>query len=146
MVFHSIEEVKQYILSKSSAAVEIAEQKVFEIMKSVMSQFYGEYDPILYDRTSQLLNCCVKSGVVSTGNGWKAEVYFDAGMLGYLTGAQPSGEQVLEAASEGLHGAAGLYVADFSGTPIMDESISKVASVIFPVMKAALIAAGIPVK
>lgn len=146
MVFHSIGELRQYIISHSKPAVEVAEQKVFQIMEDVMLQFYGEYDPVMYDRTFQLLTCCVKTDVVSTGSGWKAEVYFDAGMLGYLTGSQPSGEQVLQAAKWGRHGAMGLAVANFKGTPIMDESISRIASVIFPIMKSALIAAGIPVK
>lgn len=145
MIFNSIEEIKQYIISHSQSAVAAAQEKVYQIMEDVLLEFYSEYDPVMYDRTYQLLSCCVKTDVKSTGNGWVAEVYFDAGMLHYITGSQPSGQQVLSAALWGLHGASGLAVADFFGTPIGMESLSRIESQIYPILKTELIAAGIPV-
>lgn len=145
MTFKSIAELEQYVISHSKVAIETAQEKVFKIMEDVLLQFYEEYDPVMYDRTYQLLSCCVKTGVKSTGNEVVAEVYFDGGMMNYITGSRPSGQQVLDAALWGLHGASGLAVADFFGTPIGQESLNRITSQIYPILKSELQAAGIPV-
>lgn len=145
MVFNSIDDIKRYIISRSAVAIKQAQEDVFTILENVLMEFYDEYEPVLYERTLQLLCCCVKEDIKSTGNGWEAEVYFDAGMMNYETGSRPSGEQVLEAASWGRHGAMGLAVADFKGTPIYEESANIISNQIYQKIEKALIEAGIPV-
>ena len=146
MTFNSIEEMKTYIINKSKGAVQQAKEFVFKTMEDVLIQFYEEYDPSIYNRTFQMLCCCVQTDVIPTANGWVAEIYFDSSKMNYTTDSQPSGESVLEAAKFGRHGAMGLAVVDFKGTPIMEESVIRLSKKIYPLIKSALIANGIPVR
>ena len=103
-----IEDIKRDIAFKCVKAVADAQDQIAEIVESVLQEYYASYSPERYERTYQLLQSCVKSSVVRTGNGATAEVYLDSGMMAYTSGSQPSGAQVMEAANAGVHGAAGL--------------------------------------
>ena len=83
MTFNSMEELKNYILSKSQSAVRVAQEEVYGIIHKFVKQYYSEYDPSVYERTYQLLRSLVKTDVISTGNGWEAQIYFDIGALDY---------------------------------------------------------------
>lgn len=110
MVFKNEAQLKAFILKKCQGAIKAAEEKVHKTIDECLQQFYGEFDPNEYIRTSQLLHSLVRSGVKSTGNGYEAEVYFDVGALNYATGVVPtqsgtgyatwSGETVLSVAME----------------------------------------------
>ena len=151
MVFKSEAELKNFLLAKCQAAIVRAEEKVHRVIDGCLKQFYGEFSPDEYIRTQQLLHSLVKSGVKSTGNGFKAEVYFDVSALNYQTGVIPtqhgtgyatwSGETVLKVAMESdmPHGG---YA---SGTAVWTMSMNKLGN-IFELLKQELVAQGIPIK
>ena len=140
----TIDEIQKDINSKLPNAVVIAQEEVYTIMDNVLKQFYGEFTPDMYERTYQLLSSCVKSSVRSSGNNAEADVYFDSGMLSYSTGAKPSGDAVIGAANIGMHGALGLHM-EAGSTRLLPDSEAAVARYIMPILKDALIQAGIPV-
>lgn len=145
MVFKSVEELKQYVLSRSSGAVQKATEEAYQVIDRFVKQFYGELSPSMYRRTYQLYSSLVKTGVESTGNGWVAHVYFDIGSLVYTTRSKPSGAQVMGAAAHGGHGAQGLHVIA-GGTAIWDEPIQILSTEAIEILKRMLIDAGIPIK
>lgn len=161
MVFDSIEALKNHILSCSKVAVEIARDKVYSVISECLEQFYSEFKPDVYVRTEQLLRSLVKDRVVSTGNGWEAEVYFDIELLDYSTRIVPDGKSwspnntyhrdawtkendkwVLETAMQGgkPHGG---YA---EGTQIWTESMNWLTKEKLEIFRQALTAAGIPIK
>lgn len=145
MVFKSVEELKQYVLSRSSVAVQKATEEAYQVIDRFVKQFYGELSPSMYRRTYQLYSSLVKTGVESTGSGWVAHVYFDIGSLVYTTRSKPSGAQVMRAAAHGGHGAQGLHVIA-GGTAIWDEPIQILSTEAIEILKRMLIHAGIPIK
>ena len=165
-VFNSIAEIKDYIISHSKPAVEAATNKVYAVLHQFMEKYYAEYSPSVYEATYQMLASLVKTDVKSTGNGWSAEVYFDAGALDYsfkimtkhmvdggyinpYNGAfspsgvfenpYGSGEKSLEAAMHGSHG------GKASGTAVWDESMMIFNAELINLLKQYLKANGIPV-
>lgn len=141
----TIDEIKNDILSKTTTAVSMAQEEVYAIIESVLKDFYDDFTPVMYKRTWQLLHSCVKSSVRTTANGVEADVYFDTSLMTYNTGNMPSGEQVIEAANKAQHGAEGLHV-EYGYVKLFPDSERLVMSEIMPIMKTALIKAGIPVK
>ena len=154
MVFKSEAELKSYVLARCSKAVANAEQKVHNVIDSFLKTYYGEFTPEEYIRTNQLMHSLVKTGVKGTGNGFEAEVYFDAGKLNYEQGVMPlqhtpehgrygwatwTGDKVLDTAMNGSHGG---YVG---GTPIWSASMSQLGN-ITELLKQELIKQGIPIK
>ena len=63
-----------------------AEIRVHEIIDRCLKEFYAQFEPEEYIRTSQLLHSLVRSGVKRVGNGYEAEVYFDVDSLNYQNG------------------------------------------------------------
>lgn len=145
MIFHSIEELKQYILSRSQNALQKATEQVYQIINRFVKEFYAEYSPSMYDRTYQLYQSLVKTDVEVSGNGCTAYVYFDFSSLVYMTGSQPSGSQVMNAAAYGGHGAEGLHVIA-GGTGIWSEPMQILSIEAIEILKRMLIAEGIPIK
>lgn len=154
MTFKSTDELKSYLLSKMQPAISTAEEKVYQVIDKILAQWYGEYDPVLYERTRQLLHSLVKSNVTPTSNGYEAEVYFDASKLDYsfkyINGQKyqnqgANGEDVMQAAMNGGHGATGWKIV-VTTTPIWDKSIGLISAEVYDVIKQALISEGIPVK
>ena len=144
MTFKSIADLKQYIILRMHPAITQAMDEVYNILDEAIKGFYSDYDPHMYHRTRQLLHSLVRPEIVSTGNGYIGRVYFDGGKMSYWTGAKPSGQQVLETAMAGGHGATGLKV--IGGTPVWSPAYSKIMAEIEPIIRSALIAAGIPIK
>ena len=140
MTFNNEAELKAFLLGKCKAAVVETEKKIYATIKRVLVGFYQEFTPDQYERTSQLLHSLVKSNIISTGNGFEAEVYFDAGALNYTTGTW-SGETVLGVAMEsGLpHG------GRFGGTAVWTVS-KEVLGNIYTLLEKELKAQGIPIK
>lgn len=145
MTFHSIEELKQYILSRSQNALQKATEQVYQIINRFVKEFYAEYSPSMYDRTYQLYQSLVKTDVEVSGNGCTAYVYFDFSSLVYMTGSKPSGSQVMNAAAYGGHGAEGLHVIA-GGTGIWSEPMQILSTEAIEILKRMLIAEGIPIK
>ena len=162
MVFKNEKELERFLLAKCQSALLKAQERVYEIIKRFLDQFYDDYDPTLYNRTYQLLNSLVKSRVVPYGKGYQAEVYFDLDSLQYYKqawqgGDPPSGEQVFEAAKQGLHGAIGdagvgwkhweyNYVSGNTGVNIWGDPIHELDAKAIDILVDMLKAEGIPIK
>lgn len=145
MTFKNEKELERFILKKCKSALLNTQEEVYKIIKKFLYQFYGEYDPVVYERTYQFLQSLVQSRIVSDGKGYKAEVYFNLDYA-YSTGANPSGEQVMQAADFGRHGAMGLMVADFKGTSVWHEPLEILDATAIKMLVDMLIAEGIPIK
>ena len=136
--FKNEKQLKDFLLAKCKAAIVQAEEKIHRIIDSCLQQFYSEFEPDEYIRTSQLLHSLVRSGVKSTANGFEAEVYFDVGKLNYKTGEIPTqhgtgyatwdAETVLKVAMTGDYGGKphGGYM---TGTAIWTESLDRIGDV-----------------
>lgn len=144
-VFKNEKELERFLMRKSRQALLKAQDKVYGIIKQFLYQFYTEYDPEKYKRTRQFLESLVKSQIVSDGKGYKVEIYFDLNYI-YETGSNPSGEQVMQAAEWGRHGAMGLAVADFKGTSVWHESLGILDAKAINILVDMLRAEGIPIK
>lgn len=149
MTFNSMDELKNYILSKSEVAIKLAQEEVYKIIDKFVKQYYEEYTPEVYERTYQLYRSLVKSDIKSDGNGWVAEVYFDLGALDYhikmLNGKEYpnkgwSEQKTLSSAAHGHHG------GKFAGTAIWDDPMIEFWKTKSDILKMALLDAGIPVK
>lgn len=140
MVFKNKKQLEEFLLTKCKSAIVQAEEKVHRVIDSCLEQFYSEWEPDQYIRTSQLLHSLVRSGVKSTGNGFEAEVCFDAKLLDYTTGSW-DGETVLRVAMESSvpHGG---YM---SGTAVWNESM-KMLGDIWSLLEREFKAQGIAIK
>ena len=157
--FKNEAELKKFLLDKCKVAVAQAENKVYAIIKKFVIEFYRDYDPVLYERTNQLLYSLVKSNIKQTNNGYEAEVYFDLDELqyakfGWQRGNAPTGEEVFEAAKQGLHGAIGdagggwsfRYVDGNNGVNIWYDPIQELDAKAIDTLVDMLKAQGIPIK
>lgn len=162
-VFKSEKDLEAFLLKKCQLALLKAQNKIYEIIKRFLDMYYADYTPsdsaLGYDRTYQLLNSLVKSRVIPDGKGYKAEVYFDLDSLRYSKpawqkGNVPSGEQVFEAAKQGLHGAIGdagggyqfNYMSGDTGVNIWGDPIRELDAKAINILVDMLRAEGIPIK
>lgn len=147
MVFKNEKQLKNFLLEKCRNAVIQSQEKIYQILDMFVKEFYADYDPVMYERTYQLYRSLVKTDVYLIGNGYEAEVYFDLSSLNYVTGAKPSGEQVMSAAAYGGHGADGLrVVSGNSGADIWNNVIPVLSTEAIEILKEELIAQGVPIK
>lgn len=156
MVFKNEKELERFVLKKCRLALMKTQDRVYTILKDYLRQFYMDYEPTIYNRTYQLLQSLVQSQVVSDGKGYKVEVYFALDNLSYA-GGNPSGEQVMEAAAQGYHGAIGdmpykdgkfLYMHGEKGISVWDGPqgpILRLSKEAYDMLEQMLIAEGIPV-
>ena len=77
MAFHSMSELKAYLMPRMEKSVTTMRDSVYSVINMYLKQFYEEYDPIEYHRTEQLLRSLVKSEIKQEANGFSAYVYFD---------------------------------------------------------------------
>lgn len=145
MVFKNESQLKSFLLQKCRNALIKSQEQVYQIIDRFVKEFYAEFSPEMYERTYQLYRSLVKSEIIQVGNGYRAEVYFDFGSLVYTTGASPSGEQVMNAASYGGHGAEGLHIIA-GGTGIWDEPKQILDAKAIEILKNMLIAEGVPIR
>lgn len=146
MTFKNEAQLKNFLLQKCKSAIIKAQEKVYKILDLYMQRFYADYDPVMYERTYQLMHSLVKSDIAFTGNGYEAEVYFDMSKLNYLTGRQPSGEQVVDAAAYGGHGATGLKIVYGGGEDIWFTPLEIINAEAVETLKNMLILEGIPIR
>lgn len=147
MVFKNEKQLKEFLLAKCKNALIKSQQQVYQIIDRFVKEFYADYSPEMYERTYQLYRSLVKSDIKFTGNGYEAYVYFDLDSLDYTTGAKPTGEQVMDAAVYGGHGADGLrVVSGNSGVGIWNDPKEILNTEAINILKRMLISEGIPIK
>ena len=163
MVFKNEKQLESFLLNKCHDALMKTQDKVYQILDKFLNDFYNDYDPssyvdwdgtrklksLYYHRTEQLLHSLVKTEIIPSKNGYEAQVYFDYNSLKYFDGNRPSGLQVMEAASQGLHGAIGdnfQYVHGNTGVSIWNDPIKVLDAKAIDILKNMLIAEGIPIK
>lgn len=153
MVFKNRNDLLNFLYDKAYDALKSSQNIVYDIIQDYLQQFYDDYDPVLYDRTEQLLRSLVKGDITPSAKGYVAEVYFDLSSLNYVTGNQPTGEQVMKAAAHGLHGAIGsdlLYVdprtKGGSGVGIWNDPLQVLDAEAIRILRDRLIEKGIPIK
>ena len=146
MIFKNEKELEKFLLAKCRDALFKAQEEVYNIIKEFLDQFYADYDPIMYQRTNQFLNSLVKSRVTSDGKGYSAEVYFDLDYI-YRTGSNPTGEEVMQAAAYGGHGAEGLRVmSGKNGIDVWNSPLQILDDEAIKILVDMLKAEGIPIK
>ena len=145
MVFKNEAQLKSFLLGKCRNAITNAQEKVYRIIDLYLQRYYADYDPVWYDRTYQLLHSLVKSDIRKEGNKVVATVYFDLDYI-YNTGRNPSGEQVMNAAAYGGHGAQGLKVVYGSGEDTWYTPLEILDAEAINILRDMLIAEGIPIK
>lgn len=147
MVFKNEKQLKAFLLQKCKNALIKSQAQVYQIIDRFIKEFYVDYSPEMYERTYQLYRSLVKSDIKLTGNGYEAYVYFDLDSLDYVTGAKPSGEQVLDAAAYGGHGAEGLkVVSGNSGVSVWNTPKEMLDAHAIEILKRMLISEGVPIK
>ncbi len=149
MVFKNRNELLRFLYDKAYDALRDAQVVVYDIIQDYLQQFYADYDPVLYERTEQLLRSLVKSDIRSSSKGFVADVYFDLSSLNYVTGNQPTGEQVMKAAAQGLHGAIGsnlLYVQGDTGIGVWNDALQALDAEAIRILRDRLVERGIPIK
>ena len=149
MTFTNPQQIKRYILDRCADAVEKAKEDIYDKLDMFLKLYYADYEPVAggYVRTGQLMRSLVMSDVKKTSNGYEAYVYFDFNKMNYVTGRQPSGQQVVSAAAQGLHGATGLLtVGGNNMIDIWGMPLSVLHHDFMPKLKQYLIESGIPVK
>ena len=149
MVFKNRNELLRFLYDKAYDALRDAQVVVYDIIQDYLQQFYADYDPVLYERTEQLLRSLVKSDIRSSSKGFVADVYFDLSSLNYVTGNQPTGEQVMKAAAQGLHGAIGsnlLYVQGDTGIGVWNDVLQALDAEAIRILRDRLVERGIPIK
>lgn len=157
--FKDTKELEHFLMKQSRQALMKAQDEVYRIVKKWIGLFYKDYTPELYERTAQLFGSLMESRIVQNGKGYKAEVYFDLDKLqyakfGWQDGDAPTGEEVFEAATQGLHGAIGdagggyrfRYVDGRTGRNIWNDSIQELDTRAINILVDMLRAEGIPVK
>lgn len=143
MMFKSEAQLKKYILTKCKTALIQTEQKVYMILEEHVRRFYGEYSPTMYKRTLQFYKGLVASEVVSTGNGYKAEVYFDMSRMNHPRDDW-SEEEIFENVMTGTFPHGGWQPAGGTGIWTTAEPVIKAEAI--QDLKRALIANGIPIR
>ena len=152
MVFKNEKQLKDFLMAKCKNALIKSQEQVYQIIDRFIKEFYADYSPELYERTYQLYRSLVKSDIVPVGNGFEAQVYFDLDSLDYVTGARPSGEQVMEAAKQGWHGAVGsvgdveLKYVPTEGVSDWNEPKEILNAEAINILERMLKAEGIPIK
>lgn len=173
MVFKNEKDFEKFVLIKCQVALAKAQDKIYQVLDRFLNDFYEDYTPgksvdwdgtvkysaFAYNRTYQLLHSLVKTEIIRSGKGYKAEVYFDLSSLRYSKpswqgGNSPSGEQVFEAAKQGLHGAIGdagggwqfNYVQGDTGVNIWNDPIQELDAKAIDILVNMLKTEGIIVK
>lgn len=148
--------MEDYIMDGLYKTVESGRNKVYQVIHLALEKYYGEYTPQFFKRTEQVLNSLVVSDVVSTGNGYKAEIYFNLGALNHpdiftytkngkeykMDGSWDENRILNSVMLSGTHGG----LKNVKGTAVWTESMKVLDSAFINFLKKELIANGIPVK
>ena len=83
MNFKNLKDLEKHLNNQMKDALLQVKEEVYSIIAEKLLQYYEEYTPVKYKRTYQLLKSLVKTEVIPTGHGFKANVYFDLSKIHY---------------------------------------------------------------
>lgn len=150
--FKSEIELKNFLLQKCKTAVKNTADGAYQEIKDNTVAWYGDYTPIDggYQRTDQLNAAKNENFIIRevnySGDSCEETIKLDTSGI-YNSGKNPSREQVVDTAAQGLHGVKDgdgwKYVGGKTGVKLWDEGLqAKVQDELIQ----ALIAQGIPIK
>ena len=155
MIINSSSELQKQIMKHMKTAIIKMENEVHEVIDKFLHQYYSEYNPSVYERTSQLLHSLVKSEVISNGMGYECHVYFDLEKIDYsykyINGKRYKNDTSKIGGTEGIVKLAmesnthGGFVAD-KNTAIWNESMAELNNDKIAILKQCLLDSGIPIE
>ena len=123
MNFKNLKDLEKHLNNQMKDALLQVKEEVYSIIAEKLLQYYEEYTPVKYKRTYQLLKSLVKTEVIPTGHGFKANVYFDLNKIHYKNEKHSTAEIVKDALN-GQHGHFGCnYMPKGKWTSIWGESM-----------------------
>lgn len=132
MMFNSPDECKRYFENKFTDAAVESEHYLYENMRRGTDHFYSEFTPVEYERTNSFRNSLQRTGVSGAVDDYDFEVYFNPD-YSYISG-RASGADVVESATQGIHGVAGMNVG-YIGNPFLSEIESYIEGDIVGIVK-----------
>lgn len=79
-----VDQIKKDIGSKVKIGLDASGEDVKELFKNVLyNDYYGAYEPEIYDRKEQIQNAIDKTSAVSHGSGGSVKVYYDSGKMSH---------------------------------------------------------------
>lgn len=152
MVFKNEKQLKDFLMSKCKIAVQNTANNTYQKVKDQTVAWYSDYTPIDggYQRTYQLhgeknANFITREGHFSDSD-CEEIIRLDTSGV-YNTGKNPTRQQVVDTAAQGLHGVSDgdgwKYVSGDAGVKLWDEGLQERAT---SELVNALKAQGIPIK
>lgn len=145
-------DLKKLLLSKCEIAIKKVANSAYEEVKERTVDWYGDYTPVDggYQRTYQLHGEDNEKFIIresySSNNGYEEVIKLDTNGI-YNTGKNPTKQQVVDTAAQGLHGVKDgdgwKYVGGNAGVKLWDEGLQEKAT---KDLVDALIAQGVSIK
>lgn len=110
-VIKSISDLTRIIELRVQKALEMTQQEIFEVIQEHITDYYKEYNPIIYQRTWKFLNSLIKTDIIKSPNGLSCTVEIDENYLSYRYKGEITGLEVSSLANKHSHG--GIYDDDF---------------------------------
>ena len=99
----NMKDLAKVLEPRIKATLELVGEDVKKEIDEVLREYENEFDPIYYQRTKQILDCCKIGKTKMNGNKISIEVYLDVDSLNYRAkGADPY--KTLVAANSSIHG------------------------------------------
>lgn len=123
MNFRNLKDLEKHLNNQMEYALLQTKEEVYHIIAEKLLQYYNEYTPVQYQRTYQLLKSLVKTEVMQTSHGFKANVYFDLSKIHYKN-EKHSITEIVKDTLNGQHGHSGCnYMPQGKWTSIWNESM-----------------------
>lgn len=155
MLFTTPSQLKNHIMGHMKLAIQEMENEIHEVINQFLKQYYQEYEPIVYERTEQLLHSLVKSEIIQSGQGYVCHVYFDLEQIDYsykyINGKRYKNDTSKIGGTEGIVRLAmesnthGGYKASTNNTAIWTESMDILNRDKIAILKQCLLDNGIPI-
>ena len=83
MVITSKLQLKLALEEKIGKSMQDLKEHIYNTVDEFLQEFYGEFTPVMYERTKQFLHSLVATEVVYTGSGFEFKVYIDYSKVNY---------------------------------------------------------------
>lgn len=145
-------QLKLALEEKIGKSMQDLKSHIYNTVDKFLQEFYGEFTPVMYERTKQFLHSLVATEVVYTGSGFEFKVYIDYSKVNYrqkkvkvknvvytMENKGLSDEEIMNYNLQGYHGRE-------KGTSICEKALRELTPNIISKLKGYMKANGIPVK